>query len=269
MRRVLMGIGVAAALGAAGCVHASHYESNAFAWNGAVPAGHWVHVRNLNGTISVIPSTGANVEVHASKRWSRGGDMVHFIESAGDDGVTICAVYREGDSCSPNRYSSSQHHGLFSGLFGKHSDASVDFIVNVPAGVNVDLGSINGSVRAAGTSGTVDAKVVNGDIDIASHQGALDLVTVNGSVTAALDTLPATGDISMKSVNGSITAVLPPKLDGTVDFSTVTGRISNGFELTTDGPTSTRKLSGTVGGGGSRHIELSTVNGSVTLLKHA
>jgi len=269
MRRVLMGIGVAAALGAAGCVHASHYESNAFAWNGAVPAGHWVHVRNLNGTISVIPSTGANVEVHASKRWSRGDGMVHFIESAGDDGVTICAVYREGDSCSPNRYSSSQHHGLFSGLFGKHSDASVDFIVNVPAGVNVDLGSINGSVRAAGTSGTVDAKVVNGDIDIASHQGALDLVTVNGSVTAALDTLPATGDISMKSVNGSITAVLPPKLDGTVDFSTVTGRISNGFQLTTDGPTSTRKLSGTVGGGGSRHIELSTVNGSVTLLKHA
>ncbi|HEY7894051.1 MAG TPA: DUF4097 family beta strand repeat-containing protein [Gemmatimonadaceae bacterium] len=269
MSRVLMGVGVAAALVAAGCVHTSHYESNAFAWNGAVPAGHWVHIHNLNGTISVIPSTGANVEVHASKRWSRGGDMVHFIESAGDDGVTICAVYHEGDSCSPNHYSSNEHHGLFASLFGQHSDARVDFIVNIPAGVNLDLGSINGSVRASGTSGTVDAKVVNGDIDIASHQGALDLVTVNGSVTAALDTLPAMGDISMKSVNGSVTAVLPPKLDGTVDFSTVTGHISNGFQLTTDGPTSTRKLSGTVGAGGSRHIELSTVNGSVTLLKHA
>lgn len=269
MSRVLMGVGVAAALVAAGCVHTSHYESNAFAWNGGVPTGNWVHLRNLNGTISVIPSTGANVEVHASKRWSRGGDMVHVIESAGSDGVTICAVYHEGDSCNPNHYPNSERHGLFSSIFGEHSDARVDFIVNVPAGVNVDLGSINGSVSASGTSGTVDAKVVNGDIDIASHQGALDLVTVNGSVKAALDTLPATGDISMKSVNGSVTAVLPPKLDGTVDFSTVTGHISNGFQLTTNGPISTRKLSGTVGAGGSRRIELSTVNGSVTLLKHA
>lgn len=269
MSRVLMTVGVAAAIVAAGCVHTSRYESNAFAWNGTLPAGQWVRVRNMNGTISVIPSTGTSVEVHASKRWSRGGEMVHFIETADNDGVTICAVYHKGDDCSQKRYSSSGNHGLFSGLFGQHSDARVDFVVNVPAGVNVDLGSINGSVRASGTSGTVDAKVINGDIDIASHQGAMNLLTVNGSVTAALDTLPPTGDISMETVNGSVTAVLPPKLDGTVDFSTVTGRISNGFQLTTDGPTSTRKLSGTVGAGGSRHIKLSTVNGSVTLLKHA
>lgn len=270
MSRVLLSAGVVAALVAAGCAHTSHYESNAFAWTGAVPAGQWIHLRNLRGDISVIPSTGTDVEVHASKRWSRGGDVIHFAQSRGDDGVTICTVSNVSDSCTPNHYSNrGEHHGLFSSIFRPHSDARVDFVVNVPAGVNVDLGSIDGSVRASGTSGTVDAKVVNGNIEIASHQGALDLITVNGSVTAALDTLPATGDISMKSVNGSITAVLPPKLDGTVSFETVTGKISNGFQLTTDGAMSTRHLTGTVGAGGPRHIDLSTVNGSVTLLKHA
>lgn len=267
MSRILLGAGVAAALVAAACAHTSHYQSNAFTWSGAVPAGQWVHVRNLHGTISVIPSTGANVEVHASKRWTRGGDVVHFVQNTSDDGVAICAVNQPGGSCTPNHYSNNEHHGLFS--FRKHTDARVDFVVNVPAGVNLDLGSIDGSVRASGTSGTVDVKVVNGDIEIASHQGALDLITVNGSVTAALDTLPATGDISMKSVNGSITAVLPPKLDGTVSFETVTGHISNGFQVTTDAPVSSRRLSGTVGAGGSRHVDLTTVNGSVTLLKHA
>ncbi|MGH2877977.1 MAG: DUF4097 family beta strand repeat-containing protein [Solirubrobacteraceae bacterium] len=271
MSRILISAGAVAALVAAGCMHTSHYVSNAFAWTGAVPAGRWIHLRNLRGDISVIPSTGTSVEVHASKRWTHDGDAVHFVQSVGDDGVTICTVTSPGDACSPNHYSNrSEHHGgLFSSLFRKHTDARVDFVVSVPAGVNVDLGDIDGSVRASGTSGTVDAKVVNGSIEIASHQGALDLVTVNGSVTAALDTLPATGNILMKSVNGSITAVLPPKLDGTVSFETVTGRISNGFPVTTDGATSTRKLTGTVGAGGSRHIDLSTVNGSVTLLKHA
>jgi hypothetical protein len=268
MSRVLIGVGVAAALGVAGCAHTSHYEANAFTWSGAVPAGQWVHVHNTNGSISVVAGTGANVEVHASKRWTHNGDAVHFVESAGPDGVTICVLNRRGDSCSAdNNSDADRHHSLF--MSRGHSDARVDFVVNVPAGVNVDLASINGPVQSSGTSGTVEAKVVNGDINIASHQGALDLVTVNGSVSAALDTLPATGDISLKSVNGSITAVLPPQLAGFVNLETVAGTVSNGFAVTSDGPVNPRHLSGTIGTGGTRHVDLSTVHGTVTLLKHA
>lgn len=268
MSRVLIGVGVAAVLGAAGCAHTSHYQANAFTWSGAVPAGQWVHVHNMNGTISVVAATGANVEVHASKKWTRNGEAVHFAESAGPDGITICVLYHGGDSCSPDNNSDNDRHR---GLFSSHSrsDARVDFVVNVPPGVNVDLASINGSVQAAGTSGAVEAKVVNGDINITSHQGALDLTTMNGSVTAALDTLPATGDISLKSVNGSITAVLPPQLTGFVNLETVAGSVTNGFAITSDGPANPRHLSGTIGTGGTRHIDLSTVHGTVQLLKHA
>ena len=268
MSRVLIGVGVAAALGIAGCARTSHYEANAFTWSGAVPAGQWLHVHNTNGTISVVAGTGANVEVHASKKWTHNGDAVHFVESAGADGVTICVLYRAGDSCGPDNNSpNDRHHGLFSAH--RSSDASIDFVVNVPPGVNVDLASINGSVQASGTSGSVQAKVVNGDINVASHQGALDLVTVNGSVSAALDTLPATGDISLKSVNGSVTAVLPPQLTGLVDLETVAGTVSNGFAISSDGPANPRHLTGTIGTGGTRHVDLSTVHGSVQLLKHA
>lgn len=267
MSRVLIGVGVAAALGVAGCAHTSHYLANAFTWSGAVPAGQWVHVHNTNGTISVVAATGPNVEVHASKKWTRNGEAVHFVESAGPDGITICVLYHAADSCSPDNSSDNdRHHGLFS---SRRTDARVDFVVDVPAGVNVDLASINGSVQASGTSGSVEAKVVNGDINIASHQGSLDLVTVNGSVTAALDTLPATGDISLKSVNGSITAVLPPQLTGFVNLETVAGSVSNGFAITTDGPANPRHLTGTIGTGGTRHVDLATVHGTVQLLKHA
>ena len=271
MSRILMSVGAAAALVAAACARTSHYEANAFAWNGAVPAGQWVHVRNLTGSISVAAATGTDVQVHASKRWSHRGQDVRFVETATTDGITICALYRSGDTCDAGTYPGHRRGGggILSSIFRSRSDARVDFVINVPAGVNVDLGSITGPVRAAGTSGSVTAKTINGDIDITSHRGALDLKTINGSVTAALDTLPATGDIEMESINGSITAVLPPQLDGTVEFETVNGRISNPFALTTAGPVNPRKITGTIGTGGSRHVKLSTVNGSVTLLKHA
>jgi len=269
MRRVLIGVAVAAAaLVAGGCVRQAHYQANAFTWTGAVPGGQWLHIRNMNGTISVVAGKDANVEVHASKKWTRGGDAVHFVKSVGPDGVSICVMYRAGDTCDPNHVSGNDRRsGLFS--FDRHSDARVDFVIDVPAGVNLDLGSSNGGVQAAGTSGTIQARTVNGDINIASHEGALDLSTVNGSVTAALDTLPATGDVSLKTVNGSVTVVLPPQLAGSVHCETVSGRITNAFSVTSEGAPSTRTLSGTIGTGGTHHVDLSTVNGNVSLLKHA
>ena len=268
MRRFLIAVGIAAFV-ASGCVaRRAHYQANAFEWTGTVPAGQWLHVHNLNGTISVVAAKDANVEVHASKKWTHGGDEVHFVKNVGPDGVTICVLYHSGDDCSADQSSrSSRHHGLFS--FHSSSDAQTDFVIDVPPGVNLELANVSGSVQASGTSGTVDARVVNGEINVASHEGALDLVTVNGSVTAALDTLPATGDISLKTVNGSVTAVLPSALNGFVSFETVTGHISDAFTATSNGAPSTKKFDGTIGTGGSRHVTLSTVNGSVSLLKHA
>src|SRR6185312_7323259 len=176
--------------------------------------------------------------------------------------------YRAGDHFGRDiKFPNDRHHGLFSAHRSRR--AGIEFVDNVRDGPHVDLASINGSVQASGTSESVEAKAVNGDINVASHQGALDLVTVNGSVSAALDTLPATGDISLKSVNGSVTAVLPPQLTGLVDLETVAGTVSNGFAVTSDGPVNPRHLSGTIGTGGTRHVDLSTVHGTVTLLKHA
>ncbi|HEY7877928.1 MAG TPA: DUF4097 family beta strand repeat-containing protein [Gemmatimonadaceae bacterium] len=263
-------LSVAAALTVAGCTQShSHVEADAFVWSGAVAAGKWVHLRNMTGPITVELTPDTQVDVHATKRWRRSGDNVRFVETATADGIAICTVYAAGADCNPDNYSGRHDRSVLSSIARKTSDASVDYVVRVPAGVNIDLGTVNGPINVAKTSGTVKAETVNGDVEITAHQGALELNTVNGSVTVALDTLPATGDITMHSVNGSITAVLPPQLDGTVMFQTVNGRISNGFPVTSIGPTNAKRIAGSVGAGGVRRIELSTVNGSVTLMKHA
>jgi DUF4097 and DUF4098 domain-containing protein YvlB len=159
--------------------------------------------------------------------------------------------------------------GFLSSVFHKRSDASIDYIVRVPAGVNLDLSTVNGPVNVAGTSGEVHAQTVNGEIAIAAREGSLKLNTVNGSVSAVLDSLQPAGDVSLRSVNGSVTAVLPPLLDGTVSFETINGKITSGFPITATGPVNPKRMFGTVGSGGAHRIELSTVNGSVSLMKHS
>ena len=43
-----------------------------FSWDGRVTNGHWLYVRNLNGSIRVDKATGDRAEVTATKRYRRG-----------------------------------------------------------------------------------------------------------------------------------------------------------------------------------------------------
>ena len=181
----------------------------------------------------------------------------------------ICTLYDAHGRCAPFDYAAQGHHGFLSSIFHKRSDATVDYVLRVPAGVNIDLSTVNGPVSVAGTSGDVRVETVNGEIQIAARQGSLKLNTVNGSVSAVLDSISAAGDVSLHTVNGSVTAVLPPQLDGRVSFETVTGNIKTGFAVTAEGPTNPKHMSGIIGAGGARRIDLSTVNGSVSLMKHS
>src|SRR6476620_4749257 len=81
---------------------------NAFNWNGKVPAGRWIRVRNLNGPLTVGAASGDNVEVTAVKRWRRGDpSVVHFeTQKVGpnDESVLICALWGERARCDENGY---------------------------------------------------------------------------------------------------------------------------------------------------------------------
>lgn len=259
---------LAAALAAAGCSH-MHIEHDAFVWTGTVAPGKWVHIRNLTGSITVEATSGTQIDIRATKRWQRDGNSVRFVQNTTGDGIVVCTLLDSRGRCTPEDYAAQGRRGFLSSVFHKRSDATVDYVVRVPAGVNIDLSTVTGPVKVAGTSGDVRAQTVNGEIAIAAREGSLKLNTVNGSVTAVVDSLTPAGDISIRSVNGSVTAVLPPRFDGSVSFETINGKITSGFPVTATGPVSPRRMFGTVGGGGAGRVELSTVNGSVSLIKHS
>jgi len=250
-------------------------------WQGRVDSGRWFRLSNVNGSVTISPSSDNQVHVRAEKNPGRDGDIrdVRFavVQSGGD--VRICALTYENDRCDEDGLHSSGDHERRRGR-----NVSVKFTVQVPRGVRVGAGTVNGSmsVRGVGSevrastvngglevtdaSGQVTASTVNGSVRVTTSAGPVNASTVNGSIDARMGTLSRDGDMKFSTVNGRITVETPASLDANVSLNTMHGGISSDFPLQISGKFGPRHAEGTIGRGG-RRIGMSTVNGSVELLK--
>jgi len=259
MRR-LLGLGAVAAL----LFTAADLNAQDFDWSGGLQNGDVIEIEGVLGEIRAVASSGNQVEVTAEIREHRRGSWedIEFevIEHSG--GVTICALYptprraRQDNECRPNGRSRNSTNNI---------DVEVDFTVHVPAGVDFMGHTVNGGIEVRSLSGNVEAYTVNGDIDI-STSGYAEATTVNGSIDAVIGRADWNGMLEFETVNGSITVELPDGIGADVTARTVNGAIETDFPLTVSGRFSHRRLAGSIGGGGEE-ISLTTVNGSVSLIR--
>ena len=88
-------------------------QAGDFTWNGRIPTGRWIYVKNLNGPIRVERGTGSDVEVRAEKRARDGGDpaVVRIVTQKASDGqsMVVCAFWNENASCDEGRYRSGDN----------------------------------------------------------------------------------------------------------------------------------------------------------------
>ena len=244
---------------------AAQETSRDFRWEGAVAAGKWVKVQNINGDVDVVAATGDRVEVTAVKR-GRGDPEAVRIEvtryGSNDENVLICAIWDEG-TCDETGYHSDRKRNRHD---DDDDDVEVEFTVRVPRGVNVSLGTINGSVDVRGVTGEVKASSVNGGVEAVSDGGPVTATTVNGSIRASMRSV-GDGELEFTTVNGSITVELPANVDADLRLNTLNGSISSrDFPLSVRGTFSPQSLRATIGKGGTR-LSFSTVNGNVELRK--
>src|SRR5881396_1005971 len=234
-----------------------------FNWHGRIAAGKRLEVKGVSGDVRAVLANGAEAVVNARKhaRRSDPDDVeIKVVESA--EGITICAVYptppraRQENTCEPgDRWHSSTDN----------NDVTVDFEVQVPAGIEFNGQTVNGEMSAEGLKGDVRASSVNGSVRV-STTGLAEASTVNGSVYAEMGRADWTNDLEFSTVNGGITLVIPGKLDTEVRATTVNGDIETDWPLTITGRFSNRRIRGTIGAGG-RGLNLSTVNGEIRLKK--
>ena len=248
-------------------VHAQNrgVEREAFTWAGRIREGRWIMVRNMNGTIEVLPGSSDKVEVTASRHTRRGDpDYVRFeVKKFGtnEEDVLVCALWGDNASCDERSYRSRND-----GRRRNNNEVSVDFTVRVPKGVKVAVFSVNGEVRVDGVDSEVDAGTVNGGVFVRSTGGPVSANTVNGSVRATMGRFNLDTDLSFSSVNGTVIAEFADDLNADVELSTVNGRFLTDFPVTISGRIDPRRLRATLGKGGPR-IRLNTVNGNVELRK--
>lgn len=229
-------------------------------WRARIAPGRSIEIKGVNGEITASIASGDEVRVTARKSARRSDPAdVEIVVVEHDAGVTICAVYpsrrgRRPNECRPGSGGRNNTND---------NDVQVDFTVEVPAGVEFVGQTVNGDVRATSLQGDVTATTVNGSVT-ATTTGMARANTVNGSIDVSLGRAEWSGDLEFETVNGSITVALGGEVNTEVSATTVNGGITTDFPLTIQGRFGPKRINGTIGNGG-RRLELSTVNGDLTL----
>jgi Putative adhesin len=240
-------------------------DQDSFNWSGAISAGHWISVYNLNGPVTVERGTGDKVQVSATKRGRpEDFDYVRFEVKkygTGEQDVVICALWGDNSDCDEDGY-----HGHGGDRGRRNRDVYVEFRVVLPANVKVGAHTVNGDVRVVSAGSEVDAESVNGSVEVSTAAGPVNAQTVNGSVRASMGHFNLDSDLNFASVNGTVTAEFADDVNADVDLSTVNGRFLTDFPVTISGRIDPKRLRAKLGNGGP-HIRLSTVNGNVELRK--
>jgi DUF4097 and DUF4098 domain-containing protein YvlB len=233
-----------------------------FQWSGRLTAGQTLEIKGINGDIRAITSSSGDAEVTAVKRADRSNPAdvrIEAVPHAG--GVTICAVYPDVAGAEPNRCDPGPNTRSRT----RNNDTTVRFDVRVPAGVTFVGRTVNGSVEAESLYGDAEGHTVNGSVRL-STTGLARANTVNGSVNVTMGRADWPSGAKFSAVNGGITLRMPAVLSAALRASTVNGDIESDFPITVTGRVNRRHIEGTIGGGG-QELSLSTVNGSIRLLR--
>jgi DUF4097 and DUF4098 domain-containing protein YvlB len=273
-RRILPLLGVLLLAGSA--AHAATLKES-FEKTVPLRAGSQLQLKNINGSVVLEAWDRDEVRVEAEKQ-VRAGDNdrarkvmneIHIDVTPGAGGLRIeTRMPKRGD-------------GLFESLFGNNVNASVNYRVQVPRRVALDILNSNGAVRAVGThgqahlessNGAITADGIQGDmklessngaITIARSQGAVEASTSNGAITAELTDVPDGRDLSFESSNGAVSLRLPRDARFSVDAATSNGRVASDFEVE-GGQPGKHSLKGDINGGGAK-LYVRSSNGSVSL----
>lgn len=226
-------------------------------------AGERIELENINGPVEVTQGTGRTAVVEVTKTVKAGdGNLVKAIMEEGSGWMRVCTIYLNRD---PDR-STCRGENNTSGGGNRRGrlDVEMSYVVRVPAGVAVEVETVNGNVVLRGLDTPASVETVNGSIDF-DAAGAHRLETVNGQIRARLTGTGWQGTLSVETVNGGIDLTLPANFAADVHGETVNGGIQSDFPMTIEGRWGPKSFRGTIGGGGGRTLSLETVNGGIRL----
>jgi hypothetical protein len=265
MRTILSVLAITIIVATAACSHGHSYPQRNFSWTGDITPGATVTVHNIDGAIAIVPSADQKLSVDAVIV-NAAPNAVEVKQAMVGNDILFCTVIgSHGDACD----SKGEHNTHFSPftLFSRRHPITVRYTLHVPAGVVVDVETVNGKIAAQNIGGNVKASTVNGDVVVSTTRGTVNAETVNGSIIASMASLPDSGNVHLETVNGSITSLIPEGIGGAIDLENTNGTITANYPNAT--PDSSDKHHMRIKlDEGKRRVTLETVNGSVNLTRY-
>lgn len=174
-----------------------------WSYDGELPAGKTLVIRNTWGDVKLNPSPDALLHARASKRaWGR---------DEGDAAATLDQL----------RVTARWEGGAFE--IRAHPPATrrtrVDFDIQVPSGVEVDLSQVRGDVEAEGLSGSLVVHTTSGDVKARDQSGSLRVESIRGDVEA----MRVGGEVRIRSKRGDITL---GEVGGPAEIDSLSGDVS-------------------------------------------
>jgi len=232
-----------------------------FRWSGSIASGKTLEVRGVNGGLHAVGTSGSTALVTAKKKGRKSDPddvKIEVVEHAG--GVTICAIYPSKKSGRPNECKPGGGRNNT-----EDNDVSVEFEVQVPAGVRFEGVTVNGDISGRKLPADAELTTVHGGASLEAG-GVARATTVNGSIDVKMGSAKWTGALEFTTVNGGISVELPASISADFEAQTVNGSVESDFPITVQGKMSPRSLRGRIGEGGPT-LRMTTVNGGIRLEK--
>ena len=231
-------------------------ETETFEKTVSFQPGGQLKVENVNGNITIETWDKQEIRIYATKT-AHADDKKSAHEILEATKIEITST--------PDRIHVRTHHPKNEILLQDDS-ITVTYTITTPAQINLDLESVNGNIDTRGTNGPIRAETINGSLDIQNMQDGLRAETVNGSIHISVAD-QTNSDIHIKTINGGIELTLPEHFKGQLKTHTLNGKLQVDRPITIQGKISKRRIEGSLNGGTSPTIQLSTVNGSIKILK--
>ncbi len=248
------------------CSNNRTYPERHFTWTGDVAPGGTAKIRNVDGSIAILAAADNKLTVDAVimnaapsavqvKQATIGNDVLFCTEIASKSGTPCNASGVHTTTYSPWKIFSHRH------------TITVRYTLHVPAGVKVDVETVNGKIAAQDIAANVKAQTVNGDVVVSTTNGTINAETVNGSIIASMAQLPDSGNVHLETVNGSITSVIPEGIGGRINLENVNGALIANYPNAVSDSGDKHHMRITLDEG-TRRVHLETVNGSVNLTRY-
>lgn len=212
-----------------------------------------IELESVNGDVEVRPSSDAQIRLVVDAHFEGQGAkaLAHgkFLEIEVDNGVL--RIVEKGRLRNGKIFNWSR------------TDRFVDYTIETPSSIELSISNVSGEIEVTDARARTILQTVNGEIAVNARNASVEASSVNGSIEANFS--ESFRGAKLSTVNGPVEITVPSDATFVCNVSQVNG----GFESNI--PMQIRRRGGikaVVGSGTASHtLEVSTVNGDVSLLR--